>query len=276
MSELLDTRPPLAPARAARSTSVVDGMSSARAGLFVAASIGVHVVLAVVMPREAHTLSVAPARDAEASFFEVLPAPPPPPEPPPVPELAAPPPPPEPVARVRAVPSPEPPAADPAATPEASTVVPDTEVAVQEATVGNSTEGGLAVSIAAGAGNGGAVAGTRHEGPVGTPAVTREQRRADLEALMRAYRSLLFSELRPHLRTPRAIGREAEARTVKLGVTIDASGRVLSVRLRESCGAEHLDALALESLRAVAHVSAPPSELPWSAPREITFPVVYR
>jgi TonB family protein len=71
------------------------------------------------------------------------------------------------------------------------------------------------------------------------------------------------------------LGREREPRVVKLGVTIDASGRVVAVRVRQSCGAEHLDELALGSIRAVAQVTAPPTGLPWTHPRELTFPVVY-
>ncbi|MBC7173274.1 MAG: TonB family protein, partial [Polyangiaceae bacterium] len=137
---------------------------------------------------------------------------------------------------------------------------------------------GLATNLTAGVGNGGAVRGTRHAGPVGMPvtAVTVEERRADIAALLSAYRSLVTSELRPHLRQPRMLGRENETRVVKLGITIDASGRVLSVRVRESSGTDHLDMLALDSVRSIRSVSAPPSELPWQRPRELTFPIAYR
>jgi TonB family protein len=107
-------------------------------------------------------------------------------------------------------------------------------------------------------------------------AVTREARREDLAALLRPYLLRVRGELRQHLRQPRMLGREAEPRVVKLGVTIDAEGRVVAVRVRESCGTEHLDELALGSIRAVDRVSAPPSGLPWTHPRELTFPVVYQ
>ncbi len=273
MSELVESRPSLAPAQ--HTKSIADASAPARTGAFAAISVGVHLLLSLAMPHEAHTMAPAAEEHPSESFFEILPEQPPAPEP-----VAAPEPPPalepEPVrvARVQAIPTPEPPALDPAATPAASEVVADADAVTQEATL-VSTAGGLAVGVSAGAGNGGAVTGTHHEGPIG-PAVAREERRADLEGLLRTYRALVSSELRPHLRQPRMIGRDAETKTVKLGITIDASGRVVSVRVRESCGTEHLDALALESVRAVAQVSAPPAELPWQRPRELTLPIVYR
>src|SRR5690606_8040487 len=102
-------------------------------------------------------------------------------------------------------------------------------------------EGGLATSLRAGSGGGGAVVGTRHEGPIGVaPQEAREARREDLAALLRPYLRQVRGELLSSLRAPRQLGREAEARVVKLGVTIDAQGRIVSVRLRESCGTQHL------------------------------------
>jgi periplasmic protein TonB len=273
MSELIESRASLTPSRHASPVAVAD--APGRTGIFVALSVVAHLLLSLAMPQEARTLAPVAEQEVGESFFDILPVEPAPepvaePEPPPVEE-------PLPPVRqrvVRAIPSSAPPSVEPAATPVAAEVVADAEPAVQQASV-VSTAGGLAVSVSAGAGSGGALVGTRHEGPIGQP-VTREERRADLAALLRAYRSLVSRELRPHLRQPRMLGREAEARTVKLGILIDGSGRVLSVRLRESCGTEHLDELALDSVRAVAAVSAPPDGLPWQSPRELTFPVVYR
>src|SRR5690606_18072841 len=111
---------------------------------------------------------------APPSFFEleplVVPVEPPAPavvpEPTPAPE-------PEPLrprqplaVRDPAPPTDAPPSQEPDASPDASTVVADTEGTRQEASV-VSTEGGLATSLRAGSGGGGAVVGTRHEGPIG-------------------------------------------------------------------------------------------------------------
>ena len=97
----------------------------------------------------------------------------------------------------------------------------------------------------------------------------------DWDALLSAYGDRLHSHIQARLQYPRIAQRAGLQGTVLLEVSIDARGRVLSVEVRRSSGHRVLDRDAVESVRSLGALPAPPREVAWGE-RTVSVPVTYR
>jgi len=101
--------------------------------------------------------------------------------------------------------------------------------------------------------------------------------RSDIDRgkLIRDYTRTLHRRLAEEKYYPRAARRAGVEGTVEIAVTIDADGVVLGVELHESSGHEILDQAALDIMRSIEKVPAPPEALAWSKKR-LNVPIPYR
>jgi len=233
----------------------------------VAASVSAHLLVSFALPAMAAVVSPLRPETSELAFFELPPLAPEPepviePEPEPEPEPApitrrAPEPEPEP--QVEPEPEPEPePQPEAVGTPDAVEEVPDDVPEVAQATVA-STEGGLAVGAPAGEGSAGAVHGQRHAGPVGTPPPSAPT--IDVRALVNAWKARVRAAFEQESGLAAIARRMRLQGQLTLGITVDAEGRVLAIRIQQSSDQPTLDATVVEHYLRVQEVPPPPPQL---------------
>lgn len=97
----------------------------------------------------------------------------------------------------------------------------------------------------------------------------------DLAALRRGYNRSLFEYIRTHAEYPPLASRANLEGRVVVDVVIDEDGEILSVELHDSSDHKLLDQAALETLRQLDSLPAPPGQLGWTEKR-IRIPIPYR
>lgn len=96
----------------------------------------------------------------------------------------------------------------------------------------------------------------------------------DRGKLIREYTRSLHRLLAAKKYYPRAAERAGIEGTVEIEVTIDGDGEILAVELHESSGHEILDEAALDIMRSIDKLPAPPEALAWSKKR-LHVPIPY-
>ncbi len=97
----------------------------------------------------------------------------------------------------------------------------------------------------------------------------------DRKGLIRAYHESLLRTVNRSASAPRAARRAKLEGTVFLRVTFDARGHILSIKVRKSSGHEILDRDAIDTLRRIGQLPAPPTELQWER-KSLTIPIRYK
>ena len=93
--------------------------------------------------------------------------------------------------------------------------------------------------------------------------------------ILKDYKKLLFKTIDDAKTVPRAVRRARLEGTVYLRVTLDAEGRILDVSVRKSSGHEALDQGAVDALKALKTLPAPPEALGWKK-KSLTIPIRYK
>ncbi len=97
----------------------------------------------------------------------------------------------------------------------------------------------------------------------------------DRSGILKSYKRLLFSTIDRKKSVPRAARRARLQGTVYLSVTLDASGKILSVKVRKSSGHATLDEGAVDTMRSLGKLPAPPEALGWTK-KTLTIPIRYK
>lgn len=123
---------------------------------------------------------------------------------------------------------------------------------------------------------------TTHDSPVtsNTAAVTEHIPSApagnvDRKGALRAYKRLLFSTIDKNKFVPRAARRARLQGTVYLLVKFDKNGEIITVKVRKSSGHKALDEGAIQTIRSLKKLPAPPQELGWNT-KSLTIPIRYK
>lgn len=97
----------------------------------------------------------------------------------------------------------------------------------------------------------------------------------DRAGLLKSYKKLLFSTIDRNKSVPRAARRARLQGTVYVLVTFDDQGNILSLKVRKSSGHAVLDEGALDTIRSIKKLPAPPQALGWSK-KSLTIPIRYK
>ncbi|AKF08022.1 TonB family protein [Sandaracinus amylolyticus] len=276
------------------------GEAGASIPLVLMASLGAHALLAVVLtalPASASLSLGAPMIEIEVSMPEPTIAPPEPepeivpePEPEAVPEpvreqprVAAAPRPerePEPAAAEPPPPAPEPPSSAP---PSLDEVFGEPPPPLPSLTAAGGEAGAFTVAAGSPDGAAGGVPGGRGRAVGasgvgsgnGTGAGTSGPSAEDVRRALNAYKERVRDLLARIVRYPVPASRSGIEGRVVVALRIANDGRLLSARVRTSCGYALLDDAALEAANELRQVPAPPSLVAWDSNRDLVIPVTF-
>lgn len=101
--------------------------------------------------------------------------------------------------------------------------------------------------------------------------------RAELRRRLVGYiRNTLHGYVNERIRMPLVARREHLEGTAIVRIRLAEDGRILGARLSRSSGHGVLDDAAVESIRALGRVPAPPADIPWDPDEELPLPVRYQ
>ena len=98
---------------------------------------------------------------------------------------------------------------------------------------------------------------------------------ADLDGIRVAYIGAVNAAFQRERMYPRAAKRAGLEGKVVVEVVIDAAGDIVGTRILKSSGHSILDAAAVESIKDVSELPAPPKVLGWKS-RSMRIPFIYR